>query len=93
MTEVYLSSFVTFTRNEVRTTHLVFFQKTRFQDFLSENLRVVSLLGEKFIFYQLLWDNQNLQEFQTFCVYQCCPSDKLSRTISIMLLLHIFGKL
>ena len=49
MTKMYLQSFVTFTRNEVRGTYLVF-QKTRFQGFISENLRVVGPLGEKFTF-------------------------------------------
>ena len=40
MTKMYLQSFVTFTRNEVRGTYLVF-QKRRFQGFISEILRVV----------------------------------------------------
>ena len=31
--------------------------------------RVLSVLGEKFIFFQFPWDDQNFQEFQTFCVY------------------------
>ena len=39
-------SLVTFTQHEVRRTHLVF-QKKKFQGFISEILRVTSLLGEK----------------------------------------------
>ena len=39
-----------FHRNEVRGAPLVF-QKRRFQGFISELLKVVSLLGEKFIFF------------------------------------------
>ena len=50
MTKMYLQSFVTFTRNEVRGT----FQKRRFQGFISENLRVVGPLGEKFTFLNSL---------------------------------------
>ena len=46
---MYLQSFVTFTRNEVRGTYLVF-QKRRFQGFISEILRVVGPLAEKFTF-------------------------------------------
>ena len=60
MTKRYrLKSLVTFTRNEVCGTHLVF-QKKRFQGFISEILKMVrvSLLGEKFIFLKLPWDNQ-----------------------------------
>ena len=49
MTKMYLQSFVTFTRNEVRGTHLVF-QKRRSQGFISEILRVARLLGETFTF-------------------------------------------
>ena len=49
MTKMYLQSFVTFTRNEVRGTYLVF-SKRRSQGFISEILRVVGHLGEKFIF-------------------------------------------
>ena len=49
MTKMYLQSFVTFTRNEVRGTHLVF-SKRRFQGFISEILRVIGSLGEKFTF-------------------------------------------
>ena len=67
-----------FHTKEVRGTHLVF-QKRRFQSVIFEILRAISLLEEKFIFFQLPWDNQNFQEFQTFYVYQCCPSDKLFR--------------
>ena len=59
---------MTFTRNEVRVTHLVLFQKRTFQGFKSEIFRVVILLGQKF-FFQLPWNNQNFQELQTFWVY------------------------
>ena len=44
---------MTFTRNEVRGTHLVF-QKRRFQSFISEILRVVGLLAGKFTFFSSL---------------------------------------
>ena len=44
---------MTFTRNEVRGTYLVF-QKRRFQCFISEMLRVVGPLGEKFTFLNSL---------------------------------------
>ena len=47
--QMYFQSFVTFTRNEVRGTYLVF-QKRRFQGFISEILKVVGPLGEKFAF-------------------------------------------
>ena len=40
---------------------------------------MVGLLGEKFTFFQLSWDNQNFQESQISCSYQCCPSDRLVR--------------
>ena len=53
MTKIYLQSFVTFTRNEVRGTYLVL-QKRRFQGFISEILRVVGPLGEKFTFLNSL---------------------------------------
>ena len=46
MTKMYLQSFVTFTRNEV----LSFFKRRDFKVFISELLRVVGPLGEKFIF-------------------------------------------
>ena len=55
MTKMFLSSFVTLTRNEIRGTHLVFFQKRRFQGSISEISRVVGLLGEKFTFFKSLW--------------------------------------
>ena len=50
MTKMYHQLFVTFTGNEIRGAHLVFFRKRRFQGFISEILRVVGLLGEKFTF-------------------------------------------
>ena len=52
MTKVYLYSFVTFTRNEVRGTQ--FFQKRRSQGFISEILKVIGLLGEKLTFFNSL---------------------------------------
>ena len=42
---------MTFTRNEVRGTNL-FFQKRRFEGFVSEILRLVGLLREKFTFFK-----------------------------------------
>ena len=63
MTKMYLQSFLTFTRNEVRGTHLVF-QKRRFQGFISEILRMVGLLGEKFTFSTPL-GQPGFQESQT----------------------------
>ena len=53
MTKMYLQSFVTFTRNEVRGTYLVF-SKEENQGFISEILRVVGPLGEKFTFLNSL---------------------------------------
>ena len=44
---------VSFTRIEVRGTHLSF-QKRRFQGFISEILRLVGLLGETFTFFNSL---------------------------------------
>ena len=60
-------SFVAFTGNEAGKTHLVF-QKRRFQSFISEMLRVASLLGEKkfILFSQLPWDKRNFKNFQAF---------------------------
>ena len=52
MTKMYLQSFVDFTQNEIRGTQ--FFQKRRFQGFISEILRVVGPLGEKFTFLNSL---------------------------------------
>ena len=46
MTKMYLQSFVTFTRNEVRGTYLVF-SKDEISRF---HMRVVGPLGEKFTF-------------------------------------------
>ena len=53
MTKMYLQSFVTFTRNEVRETHLVF-QNRRFQGFMSGILRAVGLLIGTFTFFNSL---------------------------------------
>ena len=49
MTKMYLQSFVAFTQNEVRGTYLIFSK-----GFISEILRVVGPLGEKFIFLNSL---------------------------------------
>ena len=70
--------------------HTWFFQKRRFQDFTFEILRMVSLLGEEFIFSTPL-GQQNFQNFQTFSIYSCCPPRSLSRTISIMLLVSPYS--
>ena len=66
-----------------------FFQKRRFRGSIFENLRMVILLGENFIFLKLSWDNQNFNNFQTFCVDSCCPSHKLSRTRTIWIMLPL----
>ena len=55
-------SFVTFTRNEVRRTHLVFSKEEI--SLIFESLRMVGLLGEKFIFSTPL-GQPNFQESQT----------------------------
>ena len=68
MTKMYLESFVTLTRNKVRGTRLVVFRKRRFQDFISEILRVAGLLGEKVAFSTPLI-HPNVQESQIFCLY------------------------
>ena len=44
--------------------------------------------GRKVHFLQLPWDNQTFRSLK-LCLHKCCPSDKLSRTIWIMLLLQI----
>ena len=61
MTKMYLHSFVTFTRNEVRGTYIVFSKEeiSRFHIItesltLLEILRVVGPLGEKFTFLNSL---------------------------------------
>ena len=77
MTKMYLSSFVTFTRNEVRGTHLVYSQKQRFQGFISEILRVVGLLGEKFIFF-----------FNSLGTTKISRSLRLSVCINVVLLIN-----
>ena len=55
--------FVAFAQNELSGTQLVFL-KRRFQGLISEILRVISQLEEKFIsFCQLSWDKQNFKSF------------------------------
>ena len=80
MTKMYLQSFVNFTRNKIRGTHLVF-SKEEISRFHIWNFESGRSLGRKVHFFKLLWDNQNFQESQTFCLYQCCTFDKFSRTI------------
>ena len=68
MTEMYLQSFVTFTKNEVRGTYLVF-SKEEISRFHIRNFESGRSLGRKVHFFKLPWDNQNFQEYQTFCLY------------------------
>ena len=70
------------TRNDFHTksgkrTHLVFFQKRRFQSFISEILRVVGLLGEKFTFFNSLGANKISRNL------------KLSVYINVVLLINV----
>ena len=51
-----------------RRDTLGFFQKRRFQGFIYETLKVISLLGEKFIFSSPL-EQQNLLEFSDFPLF------------------------
>ena len=55
---------MTFTRNEVRRTHLIFSKEeiSRFHIGIFESGRSI---GRKVHFFQLAWDNQNFQESQT----------------------------
>ena len=76
MTKMYLKSFVTFTRNEVRETHLVF-EKRRFQGFISEILREVGLLGERFTFFKSLGTTK------------VSRSLRLSVSITVVLLINV----
>ena len=64
-----------FHRKWVKTDTLSYFR------FHIGNFESCRSLGRKVHFSQLPWDNQSFQESQTFCPYQCCPSDKFSRTI------------
>ena len=68
MAKMYLQSFVTFTQNEVRGTYLVFL-KEEISRFHILNFESGTSLGRKVHFLKLPWDNQNLQESQTFCLY------------------------
>ena len=63
MTKMYLSSFVTFTRNKIRGTHFSFFKR----DFISEILSGRSY-ERKVHFLQLAQDSQNFQGLR-FSVY------------------------
>ena len=86
MTKMYLQSFLTFTRNEVRGTHLVFFQKRRFQGFISDILRMVGLLGEKFTFSTPL-GQPNFQESHTnsnSINFELCFYSKYSRSFKVL---------
>ena len=53
MTKMYLQSFVNFTQNDIRGTHLVF-SKQEISRSISEILRVAGPLGEKFTFLNSL---------------------------------------
>ena len=68
MIKMCLQSFATFTRNEVKVTHLVF-SKEEISRFHIRNFESGRSLGRKVHFFQLPWDNQNFQESQTFCLY------------------------
>ena len=55
MTKMYLQLFVTFTQNDRgKRETLSFYQKRRFQGFISDILRVVGPLGEKVNFFNSL---------------------------------------
>ena len=85
MTKMYLQSFLTFTRNEVRGTHS-FFQKRRFQGFISDILRMVGLLGETFTFSTPL-GQPNFQESQTnsnSINFELCFYSKYSRSYKVL---------
>ena len=60
-------------------THLDF-PKLEILRFISKILKLVSPLGEKFLF-ELSEDNGNFMYFQILCLHACCPSQKLSRTV------------
>ena len=68
MTKMSLQSFVTFTRNEVKGTYLVF-SKEEILRFHIWNFESGRSLGRKVNFFKLPWNNQNFQEFRTFCLY------------------------
>ena len=67
MTKMYLKPSVTFIRNEVRGTHLVFSKEeiSRFHIWNFESGRS----GERkvHLIFQLPWDNQHFYESQIFC--------------------------
>ena len=53
----------------------------------------VKSLGREVHIFQVPWDNRTFKNIRTFCLYSCCSSCKISRTICTMLLLQIFEKL
>ena len=67
-----------------RNTLTFFFSKEEIARFYIWNFES----GRKVHFLQLPWDNQTFRSLK-LCLHKCCPSDKLSRTIWIMLLLQI----
>ena len=71
MTKMYLYSFVTFTGNGGKRGTV--FQKKKFEGFISEILRVVGLLGEKFTFF----DSSSLR------------TTKLSRSLRLSVYINI----
>ena len=71
-----------FTGNASGETHIVFFQKRRSKSSVFEILRVVSLLGEKFIFFSTS-QGKKFQEFKALCEYSCRPSHKRPSTTEL----------
>ena len=69
-----------FHTNRGMWTHLVF-SKEEILRFHTSNFANGKSLGRKVLFFQPPWDNQNFNNFETFCVYSCCPSHNVSRTI------------
>ena len=85
MTKMYLQSFLTFTRNEVRGTHLVFFKRGYFKvSYLI--LRMVGLLGEKFTFSTPLGqpDFQESQTNSNSINFELCFYSKYSRSYKVL---------
>ena len=80
MTIRYLLLFVIFTQNEVCGTRLVF-SKEEISRFRIGNFKNVQSLLRKVHLFSTPLGQRNFQQFQTFCVYSCSPSHKLSRTI------------
>ena len=86
MTKMYLQSFLTFRRNEVRGTHLVFSKEEISRFHISDILRMVGLLGEKFTFSAPL-GQPNFQESQTnsnSINFELCFYSKYSRSYKVL---------